>query len=115
MNKTRFYVRLDLLTCPRQTGGSFLVVKSKKDEDIYIALKRKINEELNCTIGLFHDNTHEYENFTINLLAITAKIMDGTPTPNEHSKLIWIRRENLESLRWAPADIPAVKLLSAEK
>jgi len=30
-------------------------------------------------------------------------------------KLIWLKRENLYSLKWAPADIPAVMQLIAEK
>ncbi len=92
--------------------------KVEKDEDIYTALKREIHEELNCeieTIDLFHDNTHEYDTFIINILCITCKIISGTPVPNEHSILIWLKRENLESLKWAPADIPAVeKLISQE-
>lgn len=92
--------------------------KVEKDEDIYTALIREIHEELDCTIDpidLFHDNTHEYEAFTINILCLKCKITEGTPTPSEHSKLIWLERENLESLRWAPADIPAVEQLINEK
>jgi 8-oxo-dGTP diphosphatase len=92
--------------------------KVEKDEDIYAAIKREIEEELQCqieTIDLFHDNTHEYENFTINLLAIKAKLLEGNPIPKEHAKLLWLKRENLASLQWAPADIPAVEHLIREK
>ncbi len=93
--------------------------KVEKDEDIYTALRREINEELDCTIetiDLFHDNTHEYDTFIINILCITCQIVNGTPDPSEHSKLIWLKRENLDSLKWAPADIPAVeKLISQAK
>ncbi len=89
--------------------------KVEKDEDIFSALKREIYEELQCEIEtgeLFHDNIHEYKNFTINLLAIKAKISKGTPIPKEHATFIWLKRESLSSLKWAPADIPAVALLS---
>jgi len=93
--------------------------KVEENEDPYSALVREISEELGCTIEtsfeIFNDNTHEYESFIINLLSIKAKIIDGTPTAKEHSKLIWLKRENLPSLRWAPADIPAVKQLLEEK
>jgi len=93
--------------------------KVEENEDPYSALVREISEELGCTIEtsyeIFNDNTHEYESFIINLLSIKAKIIDGTPTAKEHSKLIWLKRENLPSLRWAPADIPAVKQLMEEK
>lgn len=92
--------------------------KVEKDEDIHSALIREIDEELGCTIvtdGLFHEHTHEYDTFIITLLCIKAKITDGTPAPSEHSKLIWLKRENLASLNWAPADIPAVEALINEK
>jgi 8-oxo-dGTP diphosphatase len=42
-------------------------------------------------------------------------IISGTPIPKEHSKLIWLKRENLVLLVWAPADIPAVELLTNDK
>jgi 8-oxo-dGTP diphosphatase len=93
--------------------------KVEENEDPYSALVREISEELGCIIEtsteLFNDNTHEYEAFIINLLSIKAKIVDGTPIAREHSKLIWLKRENLPSLKWAPADLPAVKQLMEEK
>jgi 8-oxo-dGTP diphosphatase len=92
--------------------------KVEPDEDIYSALKREIEEELHCEIEtqeLHNDIVHEYEAFIINLIAIKCKITGGTPTPTEHSTLIWLKRENLASLVWAPADIPAVEQLIQEK
>ncbi|MBK5443274.1 (deoxy)nucleoside triphosphate pyrophosphohydrolase [Peribacillus sp. TH24] len=93
--------------------------KVEKGEGIFTALKREIDEELQCKVetetSIFNDNTHEYETFVINLLSIKCKIIEGTPTANEHSKLIWLKRENLNSLKWAPADIPAVEQLINEK
>lgn len=91
--------------------------KVEKNEDIYSALVREIKEELNCkieTVDFFHDNTHEYDTFMINLIAIKCRIVDGSPLPSEHSTLIWLKRENLESLKWAPADVPAVEELMRE-
>ncbi|WP_110926721.1 (deoxy)nucleoside triphosphate pyrophosphohydrolase [Bacillus massiliglaciei] len=87
-------------------------------EDMFTALKREIQEELGCEIeteGLFNDNTHEYDTFIINLLSIKCRIVGGSPTASEHSKLIWLKRDNLSSLKWAPADIPAVEQLIEEK
>lgn len=93
--------------------------KVEANEDIYSALVREIDEELGCKIEslneVFNDNTHEYETFIINLKSIKCKIVEGTPTTSEHSKLIWLKTENLDSLKWAPADIPAVKQLINEK
>ncbi|MGG1679562.1 NUDIX domain-containing protein [Neobacillus sp. NRS-1170] len=61
-------------------------------EDIFSALEREIIEELGCKIEtfkeIFNENTHEYETFIINLISIKCRVVDGTPTPSEHSKLI---------------------------
>lgn len=93
--------------------------KVEANEDIYSALEREIDEELDCKIEtskeVFNDNVHAYETFIINLISIKCKVVGGKPTPSEHSKLIWLRRENLDSLKWAPADIPAVEQLINEK
>ncbi|MDR4947193.1 (deoxy)nucleoside triphosphate pyrophosphohydrolase [Neobacillus cucumis] len=93
--------------------------KVEANEDIYSALEREIDEELSCKIEtfkeVFNDNVHEYETFIINLISIKCRIVEGTPTPSEHSKLIWFKRDNLDSLKWAPADIPAVEQLIQEK
>jgi 8-oxo-dGTP diphosphatase len=93
--------------------------KVEANEDIYSALEREIQEELDCKIKTFkeafNDSTHEYETFIINLISIKCKVVERTPTPSEHSKLIWLKRENLDSLKWAPADIPAVEQLINEK
>ncbi|MFJ5718270.1 (deoxy)nucleoside triphosphate pyrophosphohydrolase [Neobacillus sp. NPDC093127] len=93
--------------------------KVEANEDIFSALKREIAEELACKIEtsdeVFNDNTHEYETFIINLISIKCKVIEGTPIKSEHSKLIWLKRENLDSLKWAPADVPAVEQLIQEK
>lgn len=93
--------------------------KVEQNEDIYTAIEREIDEELGCKINsfneVFNDNTHEYESFIINLLSIKCRVVEGMPKPSEHSKLLWLKRENLDSLKWAPADIPAVKQLIEEK
>lgn len=92
--------------------------KVEKDEDIFSALKREIQEELDCTIDIsnqFISNTHEYETFIIHLKSIKCKIIHGTPKTSEHSSLIWLKRENLPSLVWAPADVPIVEELMNEK
>lgn len=91
--------------------------KVEKDESIKDALEREIFEELDCRVEaleVFHENTHEYEDIVVNLVCMKCKIIEGIPTSNEHSELIWFRKENLESLRWAPADIPAVNKLIVE-
>ena len=92
--------------------------KVEKGEDLYSAIEREIAEELNCKVianDIFNENTHEYDTFIITLISIKCTLVEGTPISKEHSKLIWLKRENLSSLKWAPADIPAVKQLIHEK
>lgn len=92
--------------------------KVEEGEDLFSALEREIDEELDCQIKAFelhNDHTHEYESFIVNLISIKSRIVQGTPTPREHSSLVWLKRESLSSLVWAPADIPAVEQLRNEK
>jgi|SRR5690625_2029386 len=91
--------------------------KVEEGENLHSALEREISEELSCkikTLEVFNENFHEYDTFAINLITIKAKLVEGSPTLTEHSKMIWLKRENLKSLIWAPADIPAVDQLTEE-
>lgn len=92
--------------------------KIEGSETLKDAIEREIKEELACEVEFidsFNDNTHEYDKFIVNLITVRCRLVTGTPTNIEHSKLIWLRSENLLSLKWAPADIPAVDQLLAEK
>jgi len=92
--------------------------KVEENENFSEAIVREIQEELTCTIEcneLFNDNTHEYEKFIVNLITLKCKLISGTPIATEHSKLIWLKPENLQSLKWAPADVPAVEQIIKEK
>ncbi len=92
--------------------------KIESGESFEDAIEREIMEELDCKVkalGVFHNNTHEYDNIIVNLICIKCRIVEGFPSSNEHSKIIWLKRENLESLKWAPADIPAVNDLIKEE
>lgn len=92
--------------------------KIEENESLKQAIEREIKEELACDIefiDVFNDNTHEYDKFIVNLITVKCKLVSGTPIAKEHSKLIWLHRENLHSLKWAPADIPAVNQLVEEK
>lgn len=92
--------------------------KVEDGEDIFAALKREISEELHCQIetdDIFTESTHEYESSIVHLITIKAKIISGVPQATEHAKLIWLKKENLPSLVWAPADIPAVEMLLRDR
>ena len=92
--------------------------KLETDESVKEAIEREILEELDCKIEfmeVFNENTYEYDSFVVELISTKCKLISGTPTASEHSKLIWLKRENLKSLVWAPADIAAVEALMSEK
>ena len=92
--------------------------KIEKGESIGQAIEREIREELSCKVKYiedFNDNTHEYEKVIVNLITLRCKLVNGTPKASEHAKLIWLPVDYLETLSWAPADVPAVKQLVSEK
>lgn len=92
--------------------------KIEEGESLGDAIVREIKEELDCTIefiDVFNDNSHEYDKFIVNLITVRCRLIEGKPTANEHAKLIWLPKENLTSLNWAPADVPAVEQLIKEK
>lgn len=100
------------MTLPNQwefPGG-----KVEQGESLFEAIEREIKEELSCTVEAAHEfdeNTHEYEKIIVNLIGIKCKLVEGTPVAREHSKLVYLKKENLNSLVWAPADVPIVENL----
>ena len=88
--------------------------KVESDESLFDAIEREIHEELSCKIKaleIFDENTHEYDKVIVNLIGIKCKLIEGSPVAKEHSKIIYLPKENLPSLVWAPADIPIVENL----
>lgn len=91
--------------------------KIEPGENPQEALVREIKEELLCDIEvgeLIADIFHEYPTIRIRLITYYAKIRLGIPTAIEHEKLTWITRPELKQLKWAPADVPTVKIVSGE-
>ena len=85
--------------------------KVENGENLQAALEREILEELACHITaheIIHEHIHEYESFIIQLIAIRAELISGIPQATEHASLLWLKRDYLNSLVWAPADLPAV-------
>lgn len=86
--------------------------KIEKDETPQSALIREINEELRCEISIgefIEDTTFFYENIVIRLETYFAEITNGSPIAEEHSELKWLPYTQLQTLNWAPADLPAVE------
>ncbi len=79
------------------------------------ALEREVREELQCDIEVGRKLTttiHAYDFATISLTTFLCRLIEGEPQLNEHSAVMWLSRAELPSLDWAPADVPAVVILS---
>jgi 8-oxo-dGTP diphosphatase len=88
--------------------------KLEAGEKPEVALRREIEEELSCDIDVqSHVVTteHEYDFATIALATYLCSLVSGEPLKSEHAELRWLAPRDLESLDWAPADIPAVEIL----
>ncbi|ROP48703.1 MULTISPECIES: (deoxy)nucleoside triphosphate pyrophosphohydrolase [unclassified Rathayibacter] len=81
------------------------------------ALAREIREELGVDIEvgelLTVDDTAGSTR-VIRLSCFWAKLSSETPTSStDHDSMLWVTRADLTPLGWAPADLPAVALLTA--
>lgn len=94
-------------------GGKVESAESSKQ-----ALEREIREELQCVIEVGQEITttvHAYNFATISLTTYFCTLISGSPQLTEHSSVIWLAPTDLPTLEWAPADVPAVEIVSAGK
>lgn len=91
--------------------------KVEQDESEVDALKREINEEMLCDLEVgdkITSTAYEYDFGIVNLHTYKCKLKEKMPTLTEHKSIKWLNIHELESLKWAPADIPAVKIIVDE-
>jgi 8-oxo-dGTP diphosphatase len=89
--------------------------KIEEGESPQEALRREINEEMNCKIEIGEQVEHtvyEYDFGIVHLTTFSCKLIGGQPTLTEHVSIKWLPVNELLLLDWAPADIPAVEKLS---
>jgi 8-oxo-dGTP diphosphatase len=80
------------------------------------ALEREIREELYLDIAVgehLETTVHEYPFGEVTLTTFTCELLSGEVTLTEHVAVKWLAPEDLHSLEWAPADIPAVDTVVA--
>lgn len=88
--------------------------KVEQDESFHEALVREIDEELGCEVSVLEPletTTHEYDFAVITLATFICELVAGDPQSNEHAEERWLPIASLDTLEWAPADVPAVKKL----
>lgn len=86
--------------------------KIEAGESAREALEREIDEELLCEVEVGAEvvtTRHEYDFAIIILTTFFCKLKNGTPRLTEHSAEKWLKPDQLGSLVWAPADVPAVE------
>lgn len=92
--------------------------KIETKESPHEALKRELQEELMIEVEMspeiFDVTEHEYDFGVVNLTTILCYLDHGVePTLTEHVAVKWLPQSDLDTVQWAPADIPAVnKLMS---
>lgn len=87
-------------------GGKIEEGETKED-----ALKREIHEELKMEIydlKEFITISHQYPDFKLIMHSYVCKSKEKIVTLSEHIDYCWLRRENLNELDWAAADVPIV-------
>lgn len=88
--------------------------KIEQGESKEAALIREITEELGCTIEVGREvttTTHKYEFGEVTLTTFHCRLVAGTPKLTEHASIKWLPPDELESIPWAPADLPAIALI----
>ena len=78
------------------------------------ALIRECREELDVTVAprdVFMEVIHEYPDLTVRLILFNAVIAEGEPRLLEHHALRWITTDQIDELRFCPADEEILKKL----
>lgn len=88
--------------------------KIEPGETIEDALKREIWEELETHIiieQLLQTVEYDYPKFHLTMHCFWCYIESGSLTLKEHEAARWLAKDELDSVKWLPADISLIKKL----
>lgn len=80
------------------------------------ALKREILEELDTEISvgeLIETIEYDYPTFHLSMDCFWCEIVAGDLVLNEHQAAKWLKAENIDEVKWLPADRGILKKIAA--
>jgi 8-oxo-dGTP diphosphatase len=96
-------------------GWEFPGGKIESGESPQEALKREIKEELDTEISVGNFITtveYDYPTFHLSMDCFLCEVISGSLILREHEDSRWLKKSELDSVAWLPADIDLVKELS---
>ena len=82
------------------------------------ALKREIREELSTEISVDEflcTVEHDYPKFHLTMHCYLCSLLTEAPHLNEHEAAKWLAKEELDSVKWLPADLKVVEEINLLK
>ncbi|MBN2693854.1 (deoxy)nucleoside triphosphate pyrophosphohydrolase [bacterium] len=110
----RGYNRVDYVSFKYEFPGGKIEIGETQEE----ALKREIQEELKIDIEILKKYItveHSYPDFKIIMHSFICKTYSAEPELTEHINSVWLEKNYLTTLDWAPADLPIVLKLVTEE
>ena len=78
------------------------------------ALKREIREELSTEISIDEclcTVEHDYPTFHLTMHCYVCSLLTASLHLNEHEAARWLKRDELDSIKWLPADLKVIERL----